>query len=147
MHPSAWKVTSMKFAVPDSAPQDMREIVHPWDVPRIARRVRYLPTDDRPATGAGKEKDGRVSQQFEEVDRVDVCRAGCEPSSRPGGFPHRALQRDVFADVLAAGGQPLLCESANTPENWKPSPKNATQKPSSCARSKGSDRLQCLPSC
>jgi Transposase IS116/IS110/IS902 family len=51
----------MKFAVPDSAPQDMREIVHPWDVPRIARRVRYLPTDDRPRQERERRKTGELA--------------------------------------------------------------------------------------
>jgi hypothetical protein len=37
--------------------------------------------------------------------------------------------------------------SANTTASCKPSPKNATPKPSSCARSRGSGRLRRLPSC
>jgi transposase len=49
--------------------------------------------------------------------------------------------RPALGPILETIGSLTERISANTTESWKPSPKSTTQKPSSCARSRGSGRL------
>jgi transposase len=77
--------------------------------------------------------------------RLPKCPARSFHNKAPEHIPEALLP--ALEPILEQRSARLPSASANTTESFRRSPRSATQRPSSCARSRGSGRLPHSPSC
>ena len=131
------------------------------DAENLARLARVDPKLLYPLKHRGEDSQAHMAIIRSRQALVELPHAAGQPRPRGGQILRGSLaqvpgqelpQQGARAHPRGALGRPWVPSwsrsarsrsvSANTTESWRPSPKSTTQKPSSCARSRGSGRLR-----